>query len=438
MRISVFGMGYVGCVSAGCLSDMGHDIMAVEPNPTKLNLINEGRSPIVESGLDELIARAVQKGKLRGTSDWSAAVQVTELAMVCVGTPSGADGRIDLSFVLRVCEQIGQALSRKKDYFTVVIRSTVAPGTVEQAVIPILQGHSGKKAGVDFGICMNPEFLREGTSVSDFYNPPKTVIGEFDQRSGDQLAQIYKSLSAPLIRTQLRVAEMLKYADNSFHALKVCFANEIGNLCQSMEIDSHKVMDVFCMDTKLNLSASYLKPGFAFGGSCLPKDLRSICYQAKMHGVVVPLLSAILESNESQIRKVINKLLSYKRRSLGFLGLSFKEGTDDLRESPIVEVIETMIGKGFEVHIHDRNVSMARLIGANREYIEKEIPHISNLLCPSVDELIAQSDVIVIANKDRDYFDRLKALPENHVILDLVRLFGPEDHPKAEYYGICW
>jgi len=438
MRISVFGMGYVGCVSAGCLADMGHDITAVEPNPIKLNMINEGRSPIVERGLDRLIAGAVQKGTLRGTSDWSAAVQTTELAIVCVGTPSVADGSIDLSFVLRVCEQIGQALSSKKDYFTVVIRSTVTPGTVEEKVIPILQGRSGRKVGVDFGVCMNPEFLREGTSVSDFYNPPKTVIGEFDERSGDRLAQIYKSLSAPLIRTHLRVAEMVKYADNTFHALKICFANEIGNLCQAMQIDSHNVMDIFCMDTKLNLSAAYLKPGFAFGGSCLPKDLRSICHQAKMHGLVVPLLSSILESNEYQIRKVINILLAYKGRSLGFLGLSFKEGTDDLRESPIVEVIETMIGKGFKVRIHDGNVSMARLIGANREYIEKEIPHISNLLCSSADELIAQSDVIAVANKDKDYVDCLKGLTGNQVILDLVRLFGPGDHPKAEYHGICW
>lgn len=438
MRISIFGMGYVGCVSAACLADMGHDIVGVEPNPIKLNMINEGRSPIIENGLDELMARAVRGRKLQGTGDWSEAVQATELAMVCVGTPSSTNGSIDLSSVLRVCEQIGQALSSKQDYFTVVVRSTVIPGTLEGRVIPILEEHSRKRVGADFGVCMNPEFLREGTSVADFYNPPKTVIGEFDPRSGDGLAQIYKPLRGPLVRTQMRVAEMVKYADNSFHGLKICFANEIGNICESLRIDSHKVMDIFCMDTKLNISASYLKPGFAFGGSCLPKDLRSICYQAKLHDIELPLLSSILESNKYQIQKVVSKLLSYKGRSLGFLGLSFKEGTDDLRESPIVEVIETLIGKGFKVRIHDGNVSMARLIGANKEYIEKEIPHISDLLCSSVDELIAQSDVLVIANKDREYGDRLKGVNENQVILDLVRLFSPEDHPKAQYYGICW
>ncbi len=438
MRISIFGMGYVGSVCAGCLTDLGHDVIAVEPNPVKLKMITEGNSPIIEHGLDRLISSAVQRGKLEATADWADAVYSTDLAMICVGTPSRANGSIDLGTVFRVCEQIGQALSSKQDYFTVVIRSTVTPGTVEKRIIPILQERSGRKVGKDFGICMNPEFLREGTSISDFNNPPKTVIGEFDPRSGDALAQIYQTLSAPLIRTQLRVAEMVKYADNAFHALKICFANEIGNISKALDIDSHKVMEIFCMDTKLNLSASYLKPGFAFGGSCLPKDLRSISYIAKEHDIEVPLLNSLLNSNRYQIQKVINKLLSYKGRSLGFLGLSFKEGTDDLRESPIVEVIETMIGKGFNVRIHDRNVSMARLIGANKDYIEKEIPHISALLCSSADELMDRSDVIVITSKDSEYHDCLKRVSESHVILDLVRVFSPEDHPNTQYYGICW
>ncbi|MBZ5698180.1 MAG: nucleotide sugar dehydrogenase [Acidobacteriia bacterium] len=438
MKISVFGMGYVGCVSAACLAELGHHIVAVEPDPTKVGMINQGKSPIIETRIDELIAAVVARGQLRACSDWSTAVQDTELAIVCVGTPSQANGNIDLGSILRVCEQIGQALVSKQEYFTVVIRSTVIPGTVQDTVIPTLESRSGKKVGVDFGVCMNPEFLREGTSVSDFYNPPKTIIGEFDKKSGDKVAELYKDLPGPLVRTQLRVAEMVKYADNSFHALKICFANEIGNIAQAMGIDSHKLMEIFCLDTKLNLSPYYLKPGFAFGGSCLPKDLRSISYHAKARDIAAPVLSSILESNEYQIRKVVNKLMSYKRRSLGFLGLSFKEGTDDLRESPIVEVIETMIGKGYKVRIHDHNVSLAKLIGANKQYIEREIPHISELLCSSPEELVSQSDVLVIASKNEAYSKLLQNINGNKSIIDLVRLFTPEHHPKTEYYGICW
>jgi len=438
MKISIFGAGYVGCVSAACLAEMEHEILAVEPNETKVKMVNDGRSPIVEPGLDELIAKMVETKRLLATPDWNAAVQASELVMICVGTPSRPNGSIDLKYVLRVCEQVGQALGSKREYLTVVIRSTVVPGTVEGTVIPLLEKHSGKKAGQDFGVCMNPEFLREGTSIPDFYNPPKTVIGELNSRSGDSLARIYQKLPGPLIRTRIPVAEMVKYTDNSFHALKICFANEIGNICKFMGIDSHEVMDIFCMDTKLNISKAYLKPGFAFGGSCLPKDLRSLTYVAKSNDLSIPLLNSLLESNEYQIRRVVNKLLSCKGQSLGFVGLSFKEGTDDLRESPIVEVIETMIGKGFKVRIHDRNVSMAKLMGANREYIEKEIPHISDLLCPSLDELINQSDVIVIANKDKEYLAPLKRVSGDRMIFDLVRLFGADDRPSANYYGVCW
>ena len=438
MRISIFGMGYVGCVCAGCLTDLGHEIVAVESNPIKLAMITEGKSPVIETGVDRLISNAVQARRLRATADFVDAIHSTDLTMVCVGTPNRSNGSIDLSAVLRVCEQIGQALSSKQGYYTVVVRSTVVPGTVEERLLPMLQKTSGKKAGRDFGLCMNPEFLREGTSIADFYHPSRTVIGEFDRRSGDALSKVYEPLSAPMIRTKLRVAEMTKYADNTFHALKISFANEIGNICKALEIDSHEVMSIFCADKKLNLSASYLKPGFAFGGSCLPKDLRSICYQANEHDIEVPLLNSILNSNRCQIQKVITKLLAYKGRSLGFLGLSFKEGTDDLRESPTVEVIETMIGKGFNVRVHDHNVSMARLIGANKEYIDREIPHIAQLFCSSADELIRQSDVIVVTARDAEYARGLRALREDQVLLDLVRLFDPEDHPKAEYYGICW
>lgn len=440
MRISIFGMGYVGCVSAVCLAELGHNIVAVEPNATKVKMISQGKSPIIESRIDELMAAVVEGGRLQASSDWSAAIQDTELAIVCVGTPSQPNGNIDLGSVVRVCEQIGQALASKKDYFTVVIRSTVIPGTVEETIVPILEKQSRKKAGVDFGVCMNPEFLREGTSIADFYDPSRTVIGEFDKKSGDKVAQLYKDLPGPLVRTQLKVAEMIKYADNSFHALKICFANEIGNIAQSMGVDSHELMRIFCLDTKLNLSSYYLKPGFAFGGSCLPKDLRSISYHAKSRDIAVPVLNSIAESNEHQIQKLVNKLMSFKRQSLGFLGLSFKEGTDDLRESPIVEVIETMIGKGYKVRIHDHNVSLAKLMGANKEYIEKEIPHISELLCSSPEELVSQSDVLVVASKDKTYSHLLQNMNGNgnKSVIDLVRLFTPEHLPKANYYGICW
>lgn len=438
MKISVFGMGYVGCVSAGCLAEMGHEIVAVEPNPTKVTMINQGRSPIIEPRIGQIIESAVATRRLRACSDWSTAVQYSELAVVCVGTPSQANGSIDLSSVLRVCEQIGEGLASKQEYFTVVVRSTVIPGTVQEIVIPTLQDRSGKTVGVDFGVCVNPEFLREGTAVSDFYNPPKTVIGEYDRKSGDKVAQLYKDLPGPLVRTQVRVAEMVKYVDNAFHALKICFANEIGNIARAVGIDSHVLMEIFCMDTKLNLSPSYLEPGFAFGGSCLPKDLRSISYYAKTRDIAVPVLDSILESNEYQTKKVIKKLIACKPQSLGFLGLTFKEGTDDLRESPVVEVVETMIGKGYTVRIHDHNVSMAKLIGANKEYIEREIPHISELLCSSPEEVISQSDVLVIASKDHAYREPLQNVKGNKKIIDLVRLFTPEHHPGAEYYGICW
>jgi GDP-mannose 6-dehydrogenase len=412
--------------------------MAVETNPTKVEMINAGKSPIIEAKLDELIERMVANGRLRATSDSARAGKESDLAIVCVGTPSQENGSINLDAVTRVCEQIGQAIAVKQDYVAVAIRSTVIPGTMQKVVIPTLEKYSGKKAGRDFGVCMNPEFLREGTSVEDFYHPPKTVIGELDCKSGERLAELFQEFPGPQVRTELGTAEMVKYADNAFHALKIAFANEIGNLAQTAGVDSHKLMEIFCLDTKLNLSPYYLKPGFAFGGSCLPKDLRSLTYFAKTHDVSVPVLSSILESNDCQIQKVVRKLLSFKGKSLGFLGLTFKDGTDDLRESPIVELVETMIGKGYRVGIYDRNVSLARLMGANKVFIEKEIPHISQLFCPSVEQLVNQSDVLVLASKDKAAIKMLQGLNGNKRIIDLVRLFTPEQHPASEYYGICW
>ena len=439
MRIAVMGLGYVGAVSGACLAEMGHHVIGVDPNLVKVKMLNDGNPPVIEKGFKEVLERAVKSGRLSATSDWKGTVQETELALVCVGTPSRSNGSIDLKYVKRVAEHIGEALRTKPGYYVVAVRSTVFPGTVEETVIPVLEKHSGKKAGKDFGVCMMPEFLREGSSVHDFYDPPKTVIGQLDERSGEGLAAIFREIKAPLIRTEIRIAEMLKYSDNCFHALKVAFANEIGNICKRFEFDSHKVMEIFCMDTKLNLSPYYLKPGFAFGGSCLPKDLRALTYEAKMHDIETPVLNSILDSNKKHILTVVKKLIEYKGRALGFLGLSFKGGTDDLRESPIVELVETMIGKGFAVKIYDEYVSIAKLMGANKEYIEKEIPHISSLMCDSAKELIRGSDVIVVGNSGTGFKESL--LSEMHadqVVVDLVRILGNTDKVPGEYYGICW
>jgi len=438
MNISVFGLGYVGCVTGACLANFGNRVIGVDPNMVKVDMINQGKNPIVEKDLDTLLDKVSRSHKFSATSDWNKAVNETDVAMVCVGTPHRTNGSIDLKFIKRVSEHLGQALKNKVGYFVVVIRSTVLPGTVEGTVIPILEQESGKKLGKDFGLCMNPEFLREGSSVHDFYHPPKTVIGEYDTKSGDALIELYKEIVAPIVRTKIKIAEIAKYADNSFHALKVTFANEIGNICKELGIDSHKVMDIFCMDTKLNLSPYYLKPGFAFGGSCLPKDLRAITYESKTLDIDTPVLNAILESNQKQIIKVVNKLSEYKGRTLGFLGLSFKGGTDDLRESPIVEVIETMLGKGFDIKIYDRYVSLARLIGANKEYIEKEIPHISSLMMSSLNDLIHESDVIIIGNYADEFKEALIKVKDGQVIIDLVRIANNGDTIKGKYYGICW
>jgi GDP-mannose 6-dehydrogenase len=438
MKISIFGMGYVGCVSGACLSSLGNEVIGVEPNQLKVDLINSGKSPIVETGLDILLETQVKSGQFKATTNWAEAIAASDVAFVCVGTPSRANGGINTNFLQRVCEQIGQALRDKKTYFTVVIRSTVIPGTVEKQLVPVLEQHSGKKAGVDFGVCMNPEFLREGTSLADFHQPPNTVIGELNPRSGEALVELYQSIPGPVFRTPIRVAEMVKYANNTFHALKVSFANEIGNFCKEVAIDSHEVMKIFCQDTKLNLSPYYLKPGFAFGGSCLPKDLRALTYEARMLDLEMPLLSSVLESNRAQVTRVMRKLMEFKGRRLGFLGLSFKGGTDDLRESPIVELVESLIGKGFDLSIYDRHVSLAKLMGANKEYIEREIPHLSRLLCTDAQKLVAENDVIIVGNRDEEFSRLLTPLPPQKIVVDLVRILPTLPKESSGYYGICW
>ncbi len=437
MRVSVFGLGYVGCVSAACLAKEGHDVVGVDVNPTKVEIINWGRSPIVEAGMSELIEEMVGAGRLRATTNTAEAVEASEVSLICVGTPSNPNGSLDLTYVKRVCENIGDALKEKARRHTVVIRSTMLPGTIEGVVVPTLEEHSGKKAGKDLGVCMNPEFLREGSSLKDFYAPPFTLIGADDPESAGIAGNLYSGIDAPLFVTALKTAEMVKYVCNCFHALKVGFANEIGNICKGLGIDSHDVMNVFCQDTKLNLSSYYLKPGFAFGGSCLPKDLRAINYKAKELDVEVPVLSSILPSNRLQVERALNLVLRTGKKRVGVLGLSFKAGTDDLRESPMVTLIEALIGKGLQLAIYDRDVSLARLFGANKEYIEREIPHISQLLRSSIDDVLVDCEVIVIGNKSAEFRQVEQKLSPSQALIDLVRLFDKTSSGES-YQGICW
>jgi len=437
MKLSVFGLGYIGCVSAACFADDGNEVIGVDVNPTKVEIINSGKSPIVEEGINELIGKVVKSSSLLATTDSERAIRDSDLSLVCVGTPSNQNGSLHLRHVEQVCREIGAVLKTKEQRHIVVIRSTMLPGTVENTVVPALEESSGKKAVRDFGICVNPEFLREGSSLKDFHAPPFTLIGADDEETITAVRSLYARIKAPVFTTSLKTAEMVKYVCNCFHALKVSFANEIGNICKALQIDSHEVMDVFCQDTKLNLSPYYLKPGFAFGGSCLPKDLRAINYKAKELDVEVPVLSAILTSNRLQIERAVEMVMRSGKKRVGVLGFSFKAGTDDLRESPMVTLIETLIGKGFELAIYDRDVSLARLVGANKEYIEREIPHISRLMRDNIDGVLTDSEIIIIGNQAEEFRSVAERLRENQQLIDLVRLF--DDRTSNENYeGICW
>jgi GDP-mannose 6-dehydrogenase len=437
LRISIFGMGYVGTVSAGCLANDGHEVIGVDPVPTKVDLINAGQSPIIEEQIGELIASTVKSGKLRATSDQNLAVRETEISFVCVGTPSQANGNLDFTYIRRVCEEIGKAIKQKSARHTVVIRSTILPGTMRKIVIPVLEEYSGKKAGVDFGVCNNPEFLREGSAVKDYNAPPKTVFGESDRASGDLLAGLYAKLDAPLIRTDLETAEMVKYVDNSWHALKIGFANEIGNLCKAFSIDAHEVMKIFCQDKKLNISPAYLTPGFAFGGSCLPKDLRALAYQAKTHDLQLPILASILPSNELQVARGLQMITANGNKRVGILGFSFKAGTDDLRESPMIEIIERLIGKGYDLRIFDKNVNLASLVGANKDFILNRIPHISRLMVDGIDPVLKHAQTVVIGNKDSDFMSVPERLQADQRLVDFVRITNHRSN-DGKYDGICW
>lgn len=437
MNISVFGLGYVGTVCAACLARNGHTVIGVDVNEGKVDAINSGMAPIVEPDIVDLIQVARTQGRLSATTSSRDALKATDITFVCVGTPSQANGSLDLTYLRRVCEEIGTALRDKASPHLIVLRSTMLPGTSEDVLIPILEKSSRKGSGQGLDVCYNPEFLREGSSVHDFDNPPKIVVGERSAGSADPLLQLFARLQAPVIRTSIRIAEMVKYTDNAFHALKVSFANEIGNLSKKMGVDSHEVMSIFCQDTKLNLAPTYLKPGFAFGGSCLPKDLRALAYQAKQFDLESPVLNAILQSNSAQVRLAIQKLLSLGKKRVGFLGMAFKPNTDDLRESPLVEVIETLLGKGYPIRIYDRNVSLSRLVGANKRFIEEHIPHLSSLLVESVEEVVAESDVLVVGYQSPEFARAVQGARPSQTVIDLARVMKHAT-TAATYDGLCW
>src|SRR5262245_31589872 len=438
MKVSVFGLGYVGSVSAASFAHDGHEVVGVDVNPDKVAAVNAGHSPIVEPGLDRLLAQAVADGRLRATVDTAEAVAASEATPVCVGTPSRKNGSLDLTYLERVSEQIGTALRDKPTYHVVVVRSTVLPGTTHGVIIPALERASGKKYGDGFGVSVNPEFLREGTAIKDFRKPPLTLVGHNHAVDASGTIALYQAIDAPLVSTSIRVAEMMKYTSNTWHALKVCFANEIGNLCKRLGVDSHEVMDVFCRDEKLNLSPYYLKPGFAFGGSCLPKDVRALQYRAKELDVELPVISHILASNQLQIQHALDLVLETGKKKIGLLGFSFKGDTDDLRESPMVILAEALLGKGLALRIYDRNVSLARLVGGNKEYIENQIPHLSSLLCASIDEVVDASDVIVVGTQSPEFSEALKRTRAGQLIVDLVRVKTERTQIPGEYRGICW
>jgi GDP-mannose 6-dehydrogenase len=428
-------MGYVGCVSAACLANEGHVVTGIDLDPNKVDLINSSRSPVIEEGLEDMIAAAVKSRHLTVATDTST---LGELSFVCVGTPSNENGSLDLRQVLRVCQQLGKVLKSMDSYHVVNIRSTVVPGTVESSIIPLLERASNKKAGRDFDVCMNPEFLRESTAVKDFYRPPFTIIGAREGQGAELVRDLYAGVEAPLEIVPIKVAEMIKYACNSFHALKVAFANEVGNICKAMGIDSWQVMDIFCQDTKLNLSPYYLKPGFAFGGSCLPKDLRAIIHLAKQRDIDLPVLGAVLDSNQLQLDRAYSLIKRTGKTRVGVLGLSFKAGTDDLRESPTVALIERLIGKGYHVSIYDDDVALPEIRGKNKQFIERTLPHISSLMKTSIDEVIETSEVLTLCKRHKKYETVASKADGKRAIIDLVRVLHNGNTSSRFYEGICW
>lgn len=438
MRVSVIGLGYVGTTTAACLAARGHTVVGVDVNPVKAEMVARGESPVIEQGLGERLGAALAAGRLSATTSADRVAQDTDVSLVCVGTPSRRNGSLDLDHLVRATESVGRSLAAAGRYHVVAVRSTVLPGTIDGVIVPVLEGSSGKRAGADFGVCVNPEFLREGEAVRDFEAPPFTLIGEADSRAGDVVAALYEGVSAPLIRADLRVAEAVKYVSNAFHALKISFANEVGVLLQSLGVDPFPVLDIFKQDTRLNISGAYLRPGYAFGGSCLPKDLRAALHAARANDRRLPVLEAILPGNEAHLQRGIDLVVATGRRRVGVLGLSFKPGTDDLRESPLVRMVEALLGKGLELRIYDHHVSLARLEGANKEYIETVIPHIATLLSGDLDEVLDHAEVVVVGRADPEFAGLPERLRPGQVLIDLVRIGDDTGALGERYRGLCW
>jgi GDP-mannose 6-dehydrogenase len=438
MKLSIFGLGYVGTVTSACFARDGHQVIGVDINPQKVALLNDGKSPIVEEEIGDMVMENVRAGRLCATEDVHHAIMNTDITLICVGTPSNGNGSLSLHSVIGVCRSIAQVLRHKKEYHLIVLRSTVLPGTVNRLIVPLIEQESGKKLCDGFGLCFNPEFLREGSSVKDFYAPPFTLIGARDRSTAEKAQELYKDIDAPVYLTNIEVAETIKYASNAYHALKIAFANEMGSYCKALGVDSLQVMEIFAADTKLNISKAYLRPGFAFGGSCLPKDLRALLYEAKIHDVHLPVLQSILSSNELHLQRAVDMITSLRKKKVGLLGLSFKAGTDDLRESPLVKLTETLLGKGYDLKIYDRDVSLARLTGANKEYIEKEIPHLSCLLQKSLDDVVNFADVLIIGNNNSEFTQILDRRRPDQFVIDLVRILPDNGASHPNYIGICW
>lgn len=438
MRVSIFGLGYVGCVSAACMAADGHEVIGVDVSEQKLAKLKAGESPIIEPGLDDLVRQSVAAGRLRVTSDALLAVMDSEISLICVGTPSRANGGLDTRVVREVSRHIGAAIAQKDAYHCVVVRSTVLPGTIRKTVLPALEETSGTTAGDAFGVVMNPEFLREGSAISDFRSPSYTVIGSADERAGAIAARLYEGLGAPIIHTDVETAEMVKYAANAFHALKVAFANEIGALAKEHGVDGRKTMDILCRDERLNISRAYLRPGFAFGGSCLPKDLRALTYRARHVDVAAPLLEGVVASNEAHLARGLALIEADGRRSVGVLGLTFKPGTDDVRESPVVSIVESLLGRGYNVAVFDEQLTLSRLMGKNKVFLEQEIPHIASLLRADLEAVLDACDVIVVGNASPSYADVVHRLRPDQLLVDLAGLEPGNANERGSYEGICW
>lgn len=437
MHVSVFGLGYVGCVQSACLAQMGHTVLAVDINHAKVDCINAGQSPVVEPGLADLISQGVDNGRLRAYTTAALAVQQSDLSLICVGTPSSDNGSVDLGAIEHVCHQIGDAMAAKHTYHAVAVRSTLPPGTSRHVVAPLLEQASGRRLGATLGICHNPEFMREGNGIEDYHSPPFTLIGETDERAGDLLSGLYRPISAPLLRVDLETAEMVKYVNNAFHALKVTFANEIGVLCKSLGIDSHRVMEIFVQDRKLNISPAYLKPGYAFGGSCLPKDLRALLHMAEDANLDVPVLAAIRSSNDHHAQRALEMVLQTGRRRVGIIGLSFKPDTDDLRESPLVSLVRALIRAELDVKIYDPALISDHLLGTNQAYAAQVLQNLGELLCPSLDDLVAHAEVLVIGHRYPGIAELVRR-ERDRIFVDLVRVDADPGSAQENCIGIAW